>query len=217
MGFPTFYLSDLILIDAGNDDYQCKVNWSPWTRIGISKHNDVKNVIHQKIGLKCVESVLGTLKREECRSYVFENNQKYGSFKNASQGWVRTPVQICRSRVTIFVLIYLKHSDVSTTHFFEISASVRFLLSTLLSLDWSLSQPIKSKKSPVLPLERTYWSIVLLICFIIPIIVLIGSYAGLVLQIVRVQRNIKNMGNSSGKNKSRQLGINEHFRSKSFK
>ena len=84
-------------------------------------------------------------------------------------------------------------------------------------LDWSLSQPIKSKKSPVLPLERTYWSIVLLICFIIPIIVLIGSYAGLVLQIVRVQRNIKNMGNSSGKNKSRQFGINEHFRSKSFK
>jgi len=79
-------------------------------------------------------------------------------------------------------------------------------------LDWSLSQPIKSKKSPVLPLERTYWSIVLLICFIIPIIVLIGSYAGLVLQIVRVQRNIKNMGNSSGKNKSRQFGINEHFR-----
>ena len=85
------------------------------------------------------------------------------------------------------------------------------------SLDWSLSQPIKFKKSPVLPLERTYWSIVLLICFIIPIIVLIGSYAGLVLQIVRVQRNIKNMGNSSGKNKSRQSGINEHFRSKSFK
>lgn len=54
----------------------------------------------------------------------------------------------------------------------------------------------------------------LLICFIVPIIVLIGSYAGLVLQIVRVQRNIKNMGNSSGKNKSRQLGITEHFKVK---
>ena len=90
----------------------------------------IKKLIHQKISLKCVESVWGTLKREECRSYVFENNQKYGSFKNASQGWVRKPVQICRSRVTIFVLIYLKHSDVLTTHFFEISASVRFLFST---------------------------------------------------------------------------------------
>ena len=59
-------------------------------------------------------------------------------------------------------------------------------------------------------MERTYWSIVLLICFIVPIVVLIGSYAGLVLQIVRVQRNIKNMGNSSGKNKSRQLGVTDN-------
>ena len=49
MGFPTFYLSDLILIDASNDDYQCKVNWSPWTRTWISKPNDEKKVIHQKI------------------------------------------------------------------------------------------------------------------------------------------------------------------------
>lgn len=127
MGFPTFYLSDLILIDANNNDYQCKVNWSPWTR-------------------------------EECRSYVIENNQKYGSFKNASQEFGCVDNSLFRN----------------------------FCL------------------SPVLPLERTYWSVVLLICFILPIIVLIGSYAGLVLQIVRVQRNIKNMGNSSGKNKSRQ-------------
>ena len=48
MGFPTFYLSDLILIDASNDDYQCKVNWSPWTRTRISEHADEKIVIHQK-------------------------------------------------------------------------------------------------------------------------------------------------------------------------
>ena len=47
MGFPTFYLSDLILIDASHEDYQCKVNWSPWTRTRISKQFNNQFVIHK--------------------------------------------------------------------------------------------------------------------------------------------------------------------------
>lgn len=87
-----------------------------------------------KIGLKCVETVWRTLKREECHSYVIENNQKYGSFKNASQGWVLTTRT--NMRLDIFVRIFLKNLDVSTTHFFEIFVSVRFSFS-IRAFDWS--------------------------------------------------------------------------------
>ena len=102
MGFPQFWWTELVLTDRIQTNYECKINWSPWTR-------------------------------EQCEAYIYEHNDIHGSYENASAAMNCVSNGLYNS--------FCLH--------------------------------------PVMPREKAYWIVILIVCFLIPIIILIGSYAGL--------------------------------------